>query len=195
MHTVRAAALVDDDRHYRFTPNGLVIDGRLPRFDYERIGRRFGQIITGLRWGVGDWILYGEAEDYYTYDRAQALTGLSYESLSQSRRVAEAFPLALRVEHLSWSHHRAALGLPVAERPSVLARAHAGDWTAAMLLEFVATRRSAALKGLPLAAVRAPAREPHRRISGWRPNRDRRRQLRTCPKCGHSWSVRTTAAT
>lgn len=192
MHTVRAASIVAEDRRYRFTPNGLVIDSaRLPQFDYERIGQRFGQILTGVRWSVGDWILYGEGQEYYDYARAQELTGLSYDSLSQSRRVAAAFPPDARVEHLSWSHHRAALGLPVGERQAALERAHAHNWTAAMLLEFVVERRRVAAAGVAMAHVAAPQREPHRPKGGfgrWRENRVR--TTRTCPKCGHSWQIR-----
>lgn len=190
MHTIRAAAFASEHRRYRFTPNALVIDdARLPQADYERIGHRFAQIVTGVRWGVGDWILYGEGQGYYDYTRAQELTGLSYDSLSQSRRVAAAFPPAARVGHLSWSHHRAALALPIGERQAVLERARVSGWTAVMLLEFVAERRRVAAAGVPVAHVAAPSREPHRRkLIGWRQNRVR--TMRTCPNCGHSWQIR-----
>jgi hypothetical protein len=196
MRTIRAVADIDRSDAYRFTARGLVVERELTNAEFEAAGRRLGQIANCTTWTVGDWLVYGQAQQLEgaKYSRAQELTGMTYDVLSQACRVSTAFSLDERVTGLSWTHHRAALALPTGERLLVLRRALAEKWTATMVHAFVAERQRAMAVGLPLASIPSPTREA-RHVKGrpeWRANRPRRRKIRICPKCGHRWEVQTT---
>lgn len=184
---------------YKFGPQGLVLAQAITsNGDYEAIGRRIGQIGQSLKWALGDWLVYGRDHGFKAahYDLAQEITGMSFDVLSQTQRVAAAFPSDFRVPGLSWTHHRAALPLPTGERLAVLHRAAHEHWTAAMLNAFVVDRHAATERGLAVAALPSPAREaPHlrTRLLGWRRAAPRQRTIRVCPKCGHRWQPQTTA--
>jgi hypothetical protein len=197
MKTIQSAACVEADRGYRFTPSGLVVTRELTRQEYERVGQRLGEIAQATQWTVGDWLVYGQGLGFAgaKYARAQELTGMTYDVLSQAARVSSAYDIDERIGGVSWTHHRAALSLPTGERLTVLRRVAAEKWTAVMLLAFARERQRAITVGLPLAQMPSPTREaPHvRLVSKWRPNRIRRRTLRVCPKCGHRWEPRSSA--
>jgi hypothetical protein len=183
---------------YRFTSRGLVVSRPLSNAEFERVGRRIGQIANATNWTVGDWLLYGQDKNLAgaKYERAQEITGMSYAVLAQALKVASSYELEERVTGASWTHHRAALPLPTGERVLVLERAVREQWTVEMLLVFVNERHRAMSVGLPLESVPSPSRVrplAFRGGLGWRKNTVRRPKVRTCPKCGHRWVVGTTA--
>jgi len=190
-------AATDGADGYRLTARGLVVSRDLSNAEFEQIGTRLGQIANATNWSIGDWIVYGERAALVSakYGRAQEITGFTYAVLSQAARVAEAFPMDMRVAGLSWTHHRAALPLPSGERVPVLHRALGEHWTATMVSLFIDERQRAMAVGLPLASVPSPPREAAHRAGRtlWRANKPRRRKIRVCPKCGHRWEVQTTA--
>lgn len=183
---------------YRFTPNGLVTDRKLSRSEYAAIGVRLGSVYDGTRWAIGDWMLIGKLDPSLQteFSEAAKITGLSFDSLSQSLRVSMAYEKDERVAGASWTHHRACLPLSITTRKRVLSRAVRHSWTATQTFSFVAEHRDA-ITCANTDTLPAPEREPkHRRKrDGWRLSAVRKPLLRTCPECGHTWDVRSTAGT
>lgn len=197
MRTVQAVAVRPSEPCYRLMPQGMVVADEMTESEYDRAGIRIGQIVHGSHWAIGDWLAYGQERGFATskFETAHVLTGVSFAVLSQSLRVSKAYIMDERVAGLSWTHHRAALALPMGERTAALQRALAEQWTANMVVAFVTSRQEAMTQGIPLARVASPVRDnPHRAgVLRWQGHRKKRYAVfRKCPKCGHRWNVRTT---
>lgn len=190
-------AIGRSDDPWAFTPAGLVVNRELTEVEFEQIGRRIGSVYNATRWAIGDWLIYGEGMGFAgaKYERAADITRMSYESLSQSYRVASEFDTADRVARLSWTHHRAVLTLPRYERAAVLERAVRETWTSEQVRLFCAEFIALPAGRTSDDAPAPPAAEKHqRKVDGWRDVPQRTRMRRECPKCGHRWEIRTTAS-
>ena len=141
---------------------GCVIDHELTIEEFCSALQNVQTMANASLWGLGDLLLYGEARGDYgeMYSQALDATKKSYATLTQSVRVAKAYPPPERVAAVSWSHHREAAGIKdPAVRSELLYQAAREGWSRETLRE-----RVQELKGdLP-----APA-------------------LTTCPQCGHAW--------
>src|SRR4051812_19195401 len=69
-------------------------------------GRRLGVMGRAAQWWLGDWINYGEHAYGEKYAQAVDETGLDTQTLMNLAWVASSVAPPLRVERLSWSHHR-----------------------------------------------------------------------------------------
>lgn len=119
------------EKPWRITPVGLVFSRDLTDAEFDDLGRAIGRHVSGLQWAIGDWLVYGTARGLFgeRYELAAAITGKSYESLSQAYRVSDAFPPSDRVRVLSWTWHREALRLPEDRRLPLLREAVEQGWT------------------------------------------------------------------
>jgi hypothetical protein len=69
-------------------------------------GRRLGVMGRACQWWIGDWINHGERAYGERYTQAVEETGLDTQTLMNCAWVAASVAPSLRVERLSWSHHR-----------------------------------------------------------------------------------------
>jgi hypothetical protein len=97
---------------------------------------------TKMDWAMGDLVLRecpnpgpGRTIDLPLLEAYADESGISYHTLSTHRRVSEAFPIADRVDDISWSVHRVFTSLPVPTRFMVLHRA--GGWTVEQAQEYM----------------------------------------------------------
>lgn len=100
------------EREGAFSSTGLrLTDPNLSYDSYEAIGHLLGEMRKAMQWAVGDYILLGEQLfGERCYQAIEAL-GISEEGMREMVRVASGIPRSMRRKDLSWSHHRAVVGL------------------------------------------------------------------------------------
>jgi len=68
-------------------------------------GRKLARFTRCSQWWIGDWIRYGSAKWGEKYAEAIRVTGYDDGTLRNWAYVTSRFPLSLRSDKLSWSHH------------------------------------------------------------------------------------------
>ena len=100
---------------YALTPIGIEFYGELDQATWIELGQRLGAAGRSLGFLVGDWLNYGEAKVKYgeysheeggIYHEAIKITGLDYNTLSTYAGVARKVHFSMRIENLSFEHHR-----------------------------------------------------------------------------------------
>jgi hypothetical protein len=89
---------------------------KMDRAAWVAAGRRLGALSRSSNWWVGDWLQYGTSRWGEKYTTATKITGYDTHSLENMVYVASRFPVSLRRENLSWSHHAVLASLHPAER-------------------------------------------------------------------------------
>lgn len=98
---------------------------------------------NGSQFGLGDWLLRGEARHgdkcAQAIDAHKKIGGrVKVKTLLEYRRVSEKMPYSTRVESVDWSIHRAvADNAPPEERAGWLHLAAENDWTVAQVEKFM----------------------------------------------------------
>jgi hypothetical protein len=136
-------------------------------------GYRLGAIGRGSQWWVGDWLRYGVTKWGEKYAEAARITGYDCPTLRNMAWVASRFPVSLRSDKLTWSHHVLLAPLSQAEQRSWIDRA-------------IAQRLSVADLRIELRAARRVERHEHRCTS---PPDDAGDVRVVCPNCGHAVPV------
>lgn len=108
---------------FTFHKNGLTANGS-PTFEqWEEVGKFIKKSEGAVRWWWGDWLSYGEAHYKEDYSQAEEITGLSYNSLRDSKRVSEAIPIARRRADIDWSIHQEVSPFSAEEQEKLLDKA------------------------------------------------------------------------
>ncbi len=102
---------------------GLHLPENMPLADWRRMGERLRDTQQSLMWWVGDWLRFGERKHGVTYADAAELTGYKEGSLRTAVWMAGQFDLSMRIDKLTWHHHRHAASLSPAKRSEALQRA------------------------------------------------------------------------
>jgi hypothetical protein len=101
----------------------------------EQDGQIFQRIDGSLNWIIGDWLNYGERKYGEMYAQAIEWTGHKIDRLQVAKWVSGAVKCSMRIEHLSFTHHRYVAHLPDAEQRKWLAAAVANEWSSRELLQ------------------------------------------------------------
>ncbi|MBC2595659.1 hypothetical protein H5P28_15430 [Ruficoccus amylovorans] len=105
---------------YRISPMGIEFTGEVSFQEWTDLGKKLGDAGRCLGFLIGDWINYGEGKGprFYgaeedengqkknIYTPAMKITGLDYNTLSTYAGVARKVKFSMRVENLSFDHHR-----------------------------------------------------------------------------------------
>jgi hypothetical protein len=180
-----AVAVEAVDRGYRIVERGVVFTRALTPDEWRGIGRQVARVYSRSVWGLGDWLNAGQVgrQDHQAdVAYAMAITGRTYESISQLARVSRAYPVEDRDAPLPWSFYREALRLPEDQRLHALRVATANCWTRDDLADFVHGWTNGASVQ---AELQAPAPVERRRDVT---RRTRNHHLITCPECGHRFT-------
>lgn len=102
---------------------GLHLPENMPLEDWRRIGERLRDTQQSLMWWVGDWLRFGERRHGVTYADAAELTGYKEQSLRTAVWLSGQFDVSMRINKLTWNHHRHAASLPPTKRADALQRA------------------------------------------------------------------------
>jgi len=98
------------------TPTGTVFSPKVSYEVWAAYGEMLQKLEKSIRWRIGDWLNYGEANFSDKYSQAMDSTNLSYDSLIRSAVVSKKFPNWRRRQSLGWSHHREVLYLEEKEQ-------------------------------------------------------------------------------
>ena len=176
------------EKSYRMTSAGLVISRELSFTEWMACGQKLAAFASGLAFAIGDWLVYGQGRGEYgdTYERAQQLTGKSYETLHQYDRVSRTFPIEARDPRVAWSLYRLALVLNEGGRRRAIHLAAEKNWSQRDMLAHVQCRGE--------EPERASSKH-ERQVDGWRPpEQQEKRTGVACPQCGHRFTVRRKAS-
>lgn len=109
-----------DAPHAEITPTGVRFDQAITIDEWEAIGDRLERADRGLRWVIGDWLVYGS-------DRFGARAAVIADALSLATgSVANAASVCRRVPHerrrgeLSFAHHEEVAHLDAGEQARML---------------------------------------------------------------------------
>ncbi len=105
---------------FAVTPVGLKVDGLVDERAWLGFMARLKPVVSGLQWIVGDWINLGESTWGKTYQAMSDLTGLDIDTLTTYAYVARSVQFSIRIENLSFSHHRLVAALPESEQQAKL---------------------------------------------------------------------------
>lgn len=98
-------AIIEPTSHAHITPTGVTFDAGLSIDEWAELGERLERHDRGLRWIVGDWLVYGSetfgARAAVIADSLSLATGSVANAASVCRRV----PHDRRRPELSFSHH------------------------------------------------------------------------------------------
>lgn len=113
------------------TPLGLTFHAPLELDEWVNLGRKIAAYDNGMRWAIGDWLLYGAEAWPGTYMELAAEMGMSEQSIANSVSVAKRVPPLIRRDDLSWSHHEEVASLHAHRHVQImwLEQAAASQWT------------------------------------------------------------------
>lgn len=123
---------------FQLSKKGLVIPEGTDEQTWDQLGKLIKRFTTTLAWFWGDWLIYGALHFDWTedrYQRALEQSGYEYTTLRDYAYVARNVPLSIRIDNLSFAHHRAVASFEKTKDQEVwLARALEGGWSAATLV-------------------------------------------------------------
>ena len=110
-----------------------VVDETLSFAEWEEFGKGLVLIHNLSPLWIGDWLCEGDRRWGEMYAQAEAITGLSVDTLSHYKYVASSVPKENRIVGLKLSHYRAVAKMPVGEQKEVLEDAAKDKLTVAEL--------------------------------------------------------------
>jgi len=111
------------EAYYTETETGVAFEDTTPYDVWQRYLTRAFSEYDGLRWRVGDALVFGERKYGEMYAQALDDSTLSYSSLTSARYVAARVESCRRRQNLPWSWHADVAALSPAEQVRVLALA------------------------------------------------------------------------
>lgn len=162
----QAIVTVDENRniHYgRFTlsPVGVELPENTTQEEYAALGHVLLQLQSSTQWLIGDWLAFGEDREWgKTYADVAQHFGYEIETLYTYASVCRAVQTSMRVEVLSFAHHRAVVSLPLEQQREWLQKAIDHKWS------------SKQLRAEMRAALSAPQEQPSR-IEMWHSTLDK----------------------
>lgn len=122
---------------FQLSKRGLIIPEGTSEAAWGQLGDLILRFTNALAWFWGDWLVYGALHFDWTedrYQRALERSGYEYATLRDYAYVARNVPLSIRIDDLSFAHHRAVASIAAAaDQEAWLRRAADGKWSAATL--------------------------------------------------------------
>jgi len=116
-----------------FTSRGLRLPKQMAFDKWVEIGSYLSGVVSSSAWCLGDWLVYGECAFSSRYRDAIELTSLDYQTLRNHAWVARRFPMEIRRDTLSFTHHAEVAALAEHERDFWLRKAEEYGWSAKRL--------------------------------------------------------------
>ena len=111
------------------TPTGLELPEGLGFDEWAGMSDSLLSIGKSINWWLGDWLNYGERKYGETYAAAVEATGYDEPTLMTIKWVSGAVERSIRIEHLSWSHHRIVASMEPEEQSHWLRLAFERGWS------------------------------------------------------------------
>jgi N6-adenosine-specific RNA methylase IME4 len=100
----------------RVTPTGWKLPSSLDEVDWIKYGKYLCAVEGALQWWVGDWWAYGVEREYGDGAELAQRVGIDYGTVRTYAWVCGCYELSIRVDNVSFSHHRLVADHPPRER-------------------------------------------------------------------------------
>lgn len=128
----------------QLTKVGWSIPKNISQDEWLACGAALCQIETGVQWWIGDWWIIGENRQWGEGEETAEKFGWNYDTVRTYGSVARAFQLSIRIDNLTFRHHRLAMAESDQRKRLVwLRRAEKEGWSTNQLKAAIA--RQAAL--------------------------------------------------
>jgi len=88
----------------KFTNTSLILDPKIKYEQWENIGGQLNQIEGAIQWWIGDWLNFGERRYGEMY--AQAVDETQGRTWRDYKWVSSNVKMSIRIDNLSFNHHR-----------------------------------------------------------------------------------------
>jgi hypothetical protein len=133
------------DDHVKLTPTGLSITGEITQAEHAQLGKLLMQLEQSIQWLIGDWLAYGERVYSVTYQQVAEETGYSYQTLKDYTWVANHVNPSIRIDKLSFDHHRLVASMEPAQQAFWLNSAASEGWSREQMRQEIKQAKRAAL--------------------------------------------------
>lgn len=131
--TPRGLVMDDDGRmtigHFQVTAVGLKIQPGATYEEWLEVGGILHQFQAAMAWLLGDWLVFAEREWGKTYVDVARETGFEIQTLRTYASVARRVNLLIRINKLSFAHHRLVANLHPNDQRAWLKRAESEGWS------------------------------------------------------------------
>lgn len=115
-----------------------ILKEELPLEAWGALGEKLGRWGRGVKWYIGDWLLFGEAAYGERHAQMMDATGYELATLTSLQWVAKRVAPKTRREDLSWSHHQEVGRFDSADVQALwLQRAVDNNWTQKQLRDAI----------------------------------------------------------
>lgn len=142
--------------NFLVTSTGLEIADDTTQEEWADFYKAVSSIRSSLNWVYGDYFAYGQSHFGMTYDQMADATGLKSETIETYASVCRNIPKLIRINSLSFGHHRLVAGYDEQAQAQWLETAVENKWSVLQM------RR--AIEGLSLPVLPALADRKNRRI-------------------------------
>jgi len=97
---------------YRTTYVGIEVQRETTPDEWEQYGEILRRVDEAKQWAIGDWLVDGKR--HYgdgLYEKAAAILKVEPQTLRLYKSQSEMLPLLIRINKLTWNHHREVSGL------------------------------------------------------------------------------------
>jgi MT-A70 len=126
----------------QLTRTSWLLPKELPFDQWELCGGALSRIEGSVQWWLGDWWAHGEHKYGERLkaieDEASPLRDLDFATMRTYGWVARAVTMSIRIDTLSFAHHRYVAALPPSKQRKSLARAEREGWSANQLKAAIA---------------------------------------------------------
>lgn len=91
---------------FRLTTTGLISPEEVSAEAWMDLGRLLAKLEGSLQWLIGDWIVYGESIQWGDIPALAKDLGFADQTLHDYAYVARKVQFSIRIENLSFAHHR-----------------------------------------------------------------------------------------
>lgn len=123
MTASQLTTLTQVDLPGRLTTVGWKLPTNLDEIDWMKCGKFLARTEAAIQWWVGDWWKYGVEREYGDGAELAERTGMDLATIQTYAWVCGCYEISIRIENVSFSHHRLVADLPPRERTRWLQRA------------------------------------------------------------------------
>jgi hypothetical protein len=96
---------------FQLTPTGLMAPQTVSPDAWVDVGRLLAKLEGSLQWLVGDWLVYGEAIQWGDIPALAQELGFAVQTLYDYASVSRKVQFSIRIENLSFAHHRLVMSM------------------------------------------------------------------------------------
>lgn len=122
---------------FGLSQTGMFIDGEVSEGEWLDFYVAIQRLKDSAQWILGDWLAMGAYNWHKTYEWMAQVTGLKPETVESYASVCRNVPQLIRINSLSFSHHRLIAAMPEEAQIMWLNRAVEGRWSLSQMSDAI----------------------------------------------------------